>query len=60
MKTTIDVLLSDVLNNSMLELHKSVRKNIRFKTYARLQMPIYDRLFSVSLENQIAEDIDAF
>jgi hypothetical protein len=57
MKTTIDVLLSDVLNNSMLELHKSVRKNIRFKTYARLQMPIYDRLFSVSLENQIAEDI---
>jgi hypothetical protein len=57
MKTTIDVLLSDVLNNSMLELHKSVRKNVRFKTYARLQMPIYDRLFSVSLENQIAEDI---
>jgi hypothetical protein len=57
MKTTIDVLLSDMLNNSMLELHKSVRKNIRFKTYARLQMPIYDRLFSVSLENQIAEDI---
>jgi hypothetical protein len=57
MKTTIDVLLSDVLNDSMLELHKSVRKNVRFKTYARLQMPIYDRLFSVSLENQIAEDI---
>jgi len=60
MKTTIDVLLSDVLNNSMLELHKSVRKNVRFKTYAKLQMPIYDRLYNISLEKQILEDIDAF
>jgi len=57
---TIDVLLSDVLNNSMLELHKSVQKNVRLKTYARLQMPIYDRLFNISLERQIAVDIDAF
>jgi hypothetical protein len=42
----------------MRELHKSVRKNARFMTYARLQMPIYDRLFNISLENQIAEDIN--
>jgi hypothetical protein len=57
---TIDVLLSHVLDDSMRELHKSVRKNVRLKTYARLQMPIYDRLFNISLERQIAEDIDAF
>jgi len=55
---TIDVLLSHVLDDSMRELHKSVRKNVRFKTYAGLQMPIYDRLFNISLENQIAEDIN--
>jgi hypothetical protein len=55
---TIDVLLSHVLDDSMRELHKSVRKNARFMTYARLQMPIYDRLFNISLENQIAEDIN--
>jgi hypothetical protein len=57
---TIDVLLSHVLYDSMRESHKSVQKNVRFKTYARLQMPIYDRLFNISLEKQIAEDIDAF
>ena len=57
---TIDVLLSHVLDDSMRELHKSVRKNVRFKTYAKLQMPIYDRLFNISLEKQILEDIDAF
>ena len=55
---TIDVLLSHVLDDSMRELHKSVRKNARFMAYARLQMPIYDRLFNISLENQIAEDIN--
>ena len=55
---TIDVLLSHVLDDSMRELHKSVRKNARFMTYARLQMPIYDRLSNISLENQIAEDIN--
>jgi hypothetical protein len=60
MKTTIDVLLSHVLDDSMRELHKSVQKNVRLKTYARLQMPIYDRLFNISLERQILEDIDAF
>ena len=55
---TIDVLFSHVLDDSMRELHKSVLKNVRFKTYAGLQMPIYDRLFNISLENQIAEDIN--
>ena len=54
---TIDVLMSHVLDDSMRELHKSVRKNARFMTYARLQMPIYDKLFNLSLENQILEDI---
>jgi len=54
----IDVLLSHVLDDSMRELNKSVRKNVRFKTYAGLQMPIYDRSFNISLENQIAEDIN--
>jgi hypothetical protein len=55
---TIDVLFSHVLDDSMRELHKSVRKTARFKIYAGLQMPIYDRLFNISLENQIAEDIN--
>jgi hypothetical protein len=55
---TIDVLLSHVLDDSMRELHKIAQKNVRFMTYARLQMPIYDRLFNISLENQIAEDIN--
>jgi len=55
---TIDVLFSHVLDDSMRELHKTVEKNVRFMTYARLQMPIYDRLFNISLENQIAEDIN--
>lgn len=54
---TINVLLSHVLDDSMRELHKSVSKNARFMTYARLQMPIYDKLFNISLENQILEDI---
>jgi len=55
---TIDVLLSHVLDDSMCKIHKSVRKNVRFMTYARLQMPIYDRLSNISLENQVAEDIN--
>jgi len=55
---TIDVLLSDVLNDSMLELHKSIRKNTRYKLYTGMQMPIYDQMFNVSLENQVAEDIN--
>jgi hypothetical protein len=55
---TIDVLLSHVLDNSMRELHKSVQKNVRLKTYAKLQMPIYDGLFNLSLENQVMEDIN--
>ena len=54
---TINVLLSHVLDDSMRELHKSVQKNVRLKTYARLQMPIYDKLFNLSLEKQILEDI---
>jgi hypothetical protein len=55
---TIDVLLSHVLYDSMRELHRSVRKNARLMAYARLQMPNFDRLFNISLERQISEDID--
>jgi hypothetical protein len=55
---TIDVLLSHVLDDSMRELHKSVQKNVRLMAYARLQMPNFDRLFNISLERQISEDIN--
>jgi hypothetical protein len=55
---TINVLLTHVLDDSMRKLHKSVSKNARHMTYARLQIPIYDRMFNISLENQVLEDIN--
>lgn len=55
---TIDVVLHYVCDDFMRELHKSVSKNARLMAYARLQMPNFDRLFNISLENQISEDIN--
>jgi hypothetical protein len=54
---TIDVVLNCGCNDAVRELHASVSKNARYMVYARLHIPIYGRLFNISLENQILEDI---